>query len=464
MTTISLSKWIQYDNVCAQDYLIQLIIDFLSKSDNIYSNFIKHVTLNKFIGDINKDLITHYFHIATRNRFLVRKTIRNWIFKRRHLHYINDTDLLLEPFDNTKEYPKIVDNLGIGGWGIYRFRPGDIYQLIIGNLQYSEYQMPRILPIKNPWSNKILSKIELYNLFISSYKIHKTPWLFVEYAKLDFNNTLFLRRHNSFLTEKAVYNDVLNLSEQEFRDECEKIFKYNISNTIVRYGHLKYNSLNSINIGKLRKFFTQIIFDINLKDGFSLSITNKQKQSLFNLWSEYPHIITKINKQTSCRKKRYYKGTQTINSNYDLDISRARMLYAYNEIMHFAQNSNPNRVELSPTIPDIMDVSFESLSPSYPRTTVINLRDPHNTESNFDRIIRPPISFRIEGRNYTVRQNVETNPEDIEIESRSGNYTESTNSLYNRFTFNSSYQRQRIVNNEIAEVWQEDSDQYMPDY
>jgi hypothetical protein len=135
------------------------------------------------------------------------------------------------------------------------------------------------------------------------------------------------------------------------------------------------------------------------------------------------------------------------------------MLYAYNEIMHFAQNSNPNRVELSTNIPDIMDVSFESLSPSYPRTTVINLRDPHNTESNFDRIIRPPISFRIEGRNYTVAQNVETNPENIVIESRSGNYTES-----NRFTFNSSYQRQRTINNEIPEVWQEDSDQYMPDY
>ena len=59
----------------------------------------------------------------------------------------------------------------------------------------------------------------------------------------------------------------------------------------------------------------------------------------------------------------------------------------------------------------------------------------------------------------TVPQNVETIPENIVIESRSGNYTES-----NRFTFNSSYQRQRTINNEIPEVWQEDSDQYMPDY
>ena len=154
MTIISLNKWTPYENICAQDYLIQLIIDSLSKSDNIYSDFIKYVTLNRFIGNSNKDLITYYFHVATRNRFLIHKIIRHWIFKHKSLHYINDTDLLFEPFDDTKEYPKIIDNKGI-----YRFSPGDIYKLIVGNLQYSEYQIPRILPIKNPWSNQILTKI-----------------------------------------------------------------------------------------------------------------------------------------------------------------------------------------------------------------------------------------------------------------------------------------------------------------
>ena len=57
MTNIYLSKWIDYNIVCAQDYLIQMIVDYLSISNNIYSTFIEHVTLNKFIGNDNKDLI-----------------------------------------------------------------------------------------------------------------------------------------------------------------------------------------------------------------------------------------------------------------------------------------------------------------------------------------------------------------------------------------------------------------------
>ena len=277
-------------------------------------------------------------------------------------------------------------------------------------------------------------------MFISSYKIHKTPWLLTEYAKLDFDNTLFLRRHNSFLNEKAAYNDILNLSEREFRNECERIFKHNISNTIIRYGQLNYNSLSSININILRKFFTKIIVDIYLKDGLGISITNKQKESLFKLWGEYPYIITKSKKQKSGHKKKYSKNIQTDASEYDLDISRARMMYAYNEIMHFSRN-NYNPSELSTNIPDIMDISFESSS-SYPRTTIINLRDPNTLESNFDPVIRPPITFRIEGNNNN------TNP---------------TNTN-NQFSFRSYFQRSRTFHDEIPEVLQEDSDQLMSDY
>ena len=369
MTSICISKWIDYNIICAQDYLIQIIIDFLSISDNIYSTFLEHVTLNRFIGFDNKDLITHYFHKATRNRFIIHQFIRYWIFKRKNLHYINDTDLLLEPFDNTKNYPTIVDNRGI-----YRFGSGDIYKMFISNLEYSEYQMPRILPIKNPWSNQILNKTQLYNLFISSYKLHKTPWLFIEYAKLDFNDKLLLRRHNSYLSEKAIYNDVSNLSEKEFRKESDRIFRYNIVNSIIRYNYFKYNSLDSIKINVLRKFFKQIIINNHLRDGFGLSISSKEKQSLFKLWGHYPHIITKVDKNK-------------INSEYETDISRARLLYAYNEILNLSHNHTINHTEITAQLPDIMDISFEQ-STEYRRNSILN-----NT-------IRPPISFQIEGRNY----------------------------------------------------------------
>ena len=397
MTNIYLSEWIDYNIVCAQDYLIKMIIDYLSISNNIYSTFIEHVTLNKFIGNDNKDLITYYFHKATRNRFIIHKFIRYWRFKRKNLHYINDTDLLLEPFDNTKNYPTIVEDKGI-----YRFGSGDIHKMFISKLEYSEYQMPRILPIKNPWSNKILNKTQLYNLFISSYQLHKTPWLFIEYAKLDFNDTLLLRRHNSYLSEKAIYNDVSNLSEKEFRKECDRIFRYNIVNSIIRYNHFKYNSLDSIQIHILRKFFKKIIIDNYLKDGFGLSISSKQKQSLFKLWGTYPHIITKVDKNKT-------------NSDYEIDISRARLLYAYNEILNLSQNNTINHTQITAQLPDITDISFEE-SIEYRRNSIINLA---NSRNNFNRTIRPLISFQIEGR--------DTNTNDIPFLFRSTNQQEIPN-------------------------------------
>ena len=403
MTSICISKWIDYNIVCAQDYLIQIIIDFLSISDNIYSTFLEHVTLNRFIGFDNKDLITHYFHKATRNRFIIHQFIRYWIFKRKNLHYINDTDLLLEPFDNTKNYPTIIDNRGI-----YRFGSGDIYKMFISNLEYSEYQMPRILPIKNPWSNQILNKTQLYNLFISSYQLHKTPWLFIEYAKLDFNDKLLLRRHNSYLSEKAIYNDVSNLSEKEFRKECDRIFRYNIVNSIIRYNYFKYNSLDSIKINVLRKFFKQIIINNHLRDGFGLSISSKEKQSLFKLWGQYPHIITKVDKNMT-------------NSEYETHISRARLLYAYNEILNLSHNHTINHTEITAQLPDIMDISFEQ-STEYRRNSILNTT------------IRPPISFQIEGRNYD---------------------TISSNTNYIPFTFGENNQL------EIPNIFQTNSEQYM---
>ena len=245
--------------------------------------------------------------------------------------------------------------------------------------------MPRILPIKNPWSNQILNKTQLYNLFISSYQLHKTPWLFIEYAKLDFNDTLLLRRHNSYLSEKAIYNDVSNLSEKEFRKECDRIFRYNIVNSIIRYNYFKYNSLDSIQIHILRKFFKKIIIENYLKDGFGLSISSKQKQSLFKLWGAYPHIITKVDKN-----KR--------NSKYETDISRARLLYAYNEILNLSHNHTINHTEITAQLPDITDISFEE-SIEYRRNSIINLA---NSRNNLNRTIRPPISFQIEGRDTDI--------------------------------------------------------------
>ena len=74
-----LSKWIDYSN---EDSLIQNILNMLFETNNIQEQFLIHVENNRFIGQTNKNIITSIFRQAYRNKFLIEKTIKNWIFKR----------------------------------------------------------------------------------------------------------------------------------------------------------------------------------------------------------------------------------------------------------------------------------------------------------------------------------------------------------------------------------------------
>ena len=351
-----LSKCIDYSN---QDSLIQNILNMLFKTNNIQENFLIHVEYNRFIGQNNKDIITSIFRQAYRNKFLIEKTIRRWIFRNKRLVYINDTDLLLEPFDNNKKYPEIIDKNGI-----YRFSPGDIFNMIINKVVYSEYQVPRILPIKNPWSNKILNKTELYNLFVSSYKITKTPWIMTEYAKVDFDNKKMLYRHQSYLNEQAVILDISNFSEPDFRKEAEYIFVNNIYEPLKKYKIFKYSTLKTVPIKILRKYFKQMIINNHLKGGISFKISPDDKKLLFKLWNNYPSIISSNKIQHKIGKKRFKKRNSTSNNLlYENDLARARGLYAYNDILYYSQSNNPpNGINLSADLPEIFNIEFSDIN------------------------------------------------------------------------------------------------------
>jgi len=349
-----LSKWIDYSN---EDSLIQNILNMLFETNNIQEQFLIHVENNRFIGQTNKNIITSIFRQAYRNKFLIEKTIKNWIFKRKRLVYINDTDILLEPFDDNKKYAQIVE-----GNGIYRFSCGDIYNMIINKVVYSEYQVPRILPIKNPWSNTIFNKTQLYNLFVSSYKINKTPWIMTEYAKVDFDNKKMLYRHQSYLTEQAVILDVSNFSESDFRKEAEYIFVSNIYEPLKKYNTFKYSTLKIVPFKILRKYFKQIIIDNYLKGGINTKISPEKKKLLFKLWNDYPSIISNNKIQKNIGNKRFKKKYSN-NFDYNNNLARARGAYVFNDILYYSQsNDPPNGVNLSADLPEILNIEFGEIN------------------------------------------------------------------------------------------------------
>lgn len=194
-----------------------------------------------------------------RFRYLIRKYCRIFAWKRRFskLRYVNDTDLLLNPFVIDKQYPSIID-----GSSIYRFSKNDIYRMIIEKVVYSEEQIPFILKVCNPYTNTPLSKTQLFNLYVSSYDARETPWVLREYALTYFDRDVFFERHSSFLSHKALVADVCSLSNEEFRSECKFVLnRYILRNSDEDTAIDNVKQLDSIKIGVLRRYFTTAIVE-----------------------------------------------------------------------------------------------------------------------------------------------------------------------------------------------------------
>lgn len=270
-------------NIQKEDELIKILMNTLKDSTTFYHNYILFIRGNRFIGKKNKTRIEDLIFLGRRRMFLFKKYLRNWIHHKKYIYH-NDCDLLLSKLDNNKKYPEIYENNFI-----YRFSKADIHNLIISNVIYGEYQIPRILPIKNPWTNSVLSKIQLYNLFISSNSTKRIPWIFKEYALCDFDPKIMIRKHRSYLSEEAIKIDINLFSEKEFRTECDKIFLYNIASLFLKNNLFRYNGLHSIDLMILKQIFKPIIRNAYINS--TQHISSQEKIKLYNLLELYPSII-----------------------------------------------------------------------------------------------------------------------------------------------------------------------------
>lgn len=300
---IDLLKWVNIEE--CEDEIVPTILRSLSKSNNFFWETQVTVIENRFLGKF-KQVVIYYTYRALRFRYLIQKTLRRFVWKNRTLVYRNECDLILEPFKKTQHYPVIIENDGI-----YRFGSSDIYNMIIQKLVYSEYQEPMILPICNPYTNRPLKKIQLYNLFISSFNAKKTPWILIEFVKANFNCALFMLRHESYLREKAVLRDILNFTDKEFRKECDFFFKKHIVSCVSSYSKLEFNGLSSLPTYILRQFFTPCIVE-SMVGYHDYEISCHSRQRLWKLWELYPYIYSKKQK----RKRR-----PRSNSNSEFNIT-----------------------------------------------------------------------------------------------------------------------------------------------
>lgn len=313
---IKLNYWYKSDHI-----LTNILIDYLSKSNNFFHDLHYDVITNRFLK-LELHIILENIRKSLFNRYIIRKYILIFKFKLKKLEIANPQDLLLQDFSKNTKYPYVIENNKI-----YQFSNTDINCLLKNSLLYSRYRIVTILPMKNPYTNKILNKTELYNLFIDTFLYSKTHWLLKEYVRLNFDNTLFKKLHSSYLLHNAIKTDIKNLSEKMFRQESEKCFVNHIVNKLRKYNSLVFYGFKNIKIEILKSTFTfPLIYDTTQEYEYiyDQKIITNIVQDLLKLWKKFPEV---------------YSCSNLMNNK---DIATANFELARNRLINTTHNNTPD--------------------------------------------------------------------------------------------------------------------------
>tara|TARA_Y100000389_G_scaffold202681_2_gene248728 strand:- start:21811 stop:22857 length:1047 start_codon:yes stop_codon:yes gene_type:complete len=269
------------------------------KNDNtiFFYHYENLVNKNSFISITDKDNIQDFIFTAFRRKYLAIKYYRLWRIKATKKHYkeINNKDLFLEflPEKCVSIYE---------GFNIFRFTPIEINKIILNSIHYNSYQTPMIKQIKNEYTRKNLSKNQLYNIYIELRSSGFCPWLIRQYALVDFNDDIMLYRHYNYLKHLAIKNDVVSLSDDDFKKDV-----INLINTYISQTYLSTYDINGIFIdisyistNILRVYLTKAIinhYEIS-QSSFVLyskihksNVMKDNREILIRFWTKFPDII-----------------------------------------------------------------------------------------------------------------------------------------------------------------------------
>ncbi|PQM60385.1 MAG: hypothetical protein CML47_04635 [Rhodobacteraceae bacterium] len=321
-----------------EDYISDIIITFLSSQDDYFNSLYRHVYRNRFLNKPSMEIVVNNIQKILYRRYLISKLFKQYIYKKRGLVKMNDIDLLMEPLDDNIDYPYIIENNNI-----YRFGKSDVRNMINTSIHNCRYRHPSILPIKNPYTNSILNKTQLYNLYIKSYENQQMHWILREFAKLDFNTNDFKSIYLSYLQSNALREDIINYSEKEFRRECDLCFRKYVIGPFF-FKHFKYIGLDTIDISILRKFFTQfIIFESQSEDIYrspnqKRGLT-KHIKNIIKFWEIHPWIYAACGPDFSTKDKNTNNAKITLYLN---SISNPDQMEL---VSPFAQHAAPDQME-----------------------------------------------------------------------------------------------------------------------
>lgn len=276
-------KMVPYYN-SRHDSNLYIMIQCLYKNRHsnayVYYNYIEN-------GFINYNfIIKNMFYFIQRVKNIINKFIH--FCKLRYAKVFNDRNTYFEPLKNNC---LVLNEDGFN----YKFDLFEIKKITNNCFNYSEYDIPIILKVKNPYTNKPFSIHNVYNIYFYLLNNYSVPSMFYNYM----SNNMVARTtkiyNNIYLFVNCMERNYYNMTRQDKIFYIKKMFKmYGYDNICKMPNNVLYEMFE-----KITKYF--YIY-------YRLIISRFDNDNLLDLYGrKFHNIIKNFYEKNKNYNKRYFK-------------------------------------------------------------------------------------------------------------------------------------------------------------
>ncbi len=159
-----------------------------------------HVLQNPLLTPRGREVFAHYYAAFRRLRALFGQLVRRWRLRRCPVQI--QTDLFLAPLLPTDPHLYVL----VHEHGQYYFSLSDLARTIVSAITHHEGFFLTPLPVRNPYTNVVLSKTDLYNIYLTMKErpSFPVPAYLQLFFRCEFDVYAFRRRAEAVLRSSVI--------------------------------------------------------------------------------------------------------------------------------------------------------------------------------------------------------------------------------------------------------------------